>query len=718
MGGTMRGKRLYTVSALLGLGTLAGCAADESNKPGPQAEGPTAIEGDWGDESKYPELGGAYSNLTAMNGTCTFVAKDGAVTIALDTSAQTVVVAKRAVDSLLVINGIATCTDSVTNGNTTVSTKAIKTIAITAATATADQNVVLDFLAGTFAVGAKGKAGITVKLDGDGSNGDTLAIRGTSGKDAFAAGASGVATGATGFAINNDTYADIDIIGVENVSVSLAAGDDTFTGAGGFGTGNAFPAALTVFGGADKDTLTGGAGADSINGGAGDDVLAGGLGADKINGDSEDDTINAAADVDGADIMICGAGSNDKVSYALRGAAANGTTEKIHVSVGTPYWDDDSNNATPTVPHGDDGDVATNEKDDVDTTCEILVGGMGDDALMGDSAVNTIYGGPGNDIFSGAGGADILYGEAGDDTFDETLYADVDNDGFPNEAATSQGPTGADTFIGGDGTDLVDYSARSVTVNVVMDGDVKTIATVAAGTSPRTDGEATAAENDNVINDIENVYGGKGNDNLTGNALNNVLRGGYGTDVLSGLAGDDTFDEKLGWDPTANSNAGDWDPALSSGNDTLIGGGGVDTADYSLRTAALVIVMDGIAGTPGSFDGVDIDGNGAADEHDDVYDDVENLLGGTGNDALTGNAGDNDIKGGAGADNISGLAGNDNLAGDAGDDSISGGNGDDTIDGGGNQTSTGVITCGLGDDVAFNSLVSIAALDTSCELKF
>jgi Ca2+-binding RTX toxin-like protein len=651
-----------------------------------------------------------------MSGTCTFVAKDGAVTIALDTSAQTVVVAKRAVDSLLVINGIATCTDSVTNGNTTVSTKSIKTIAITAATATADQNVVLDFLAGTFAAGAKGKAGITVKLDGDGSSGDTLAIRGTSGKDAFAAGATGVATGATGFAINNDTYPDIDVIGVENLSVSLAAGDDTFTGAGGFGTGNAFPTALTVYGGADKDSLTGGAGADSINGGAGDDVLAGGLGADAINGDADNDVINAAADVDGADVMICGAGSTDKVSYAARGASGNGTTEKIAVSVGTAYWDHDSNGATATVARGDDGDAATSEADDVDTTCEVLVGGMGDDVLTGDANVNTIYGGPGADTLSGAAGADVLYGEAGNDTFDETLYEDGDSDGFADDVAASQGPSGADTFVGGDGTDLVDYSARSVTVTAVMDGDVKTIATVAAGTSPRTDGES--GENDNVVNDVENIYGGKGNDNLTGNALNNVLRGGYGNDTLTGLAGDDTFDEKLGWDPTANSNAGDWDEALSSGNDTLIGGLGVDTADYSERTAALVITMDGVAGTPGVYDGVDTDNNGTANEQDDVYDDVESLIGGTAADTLTGNAGDNDIKGGAGADNISGLAGNDNLAGDAGDDSINGGAGDDTIDGGADQTSTGVITCELGDDVAFNAVASIAANDTSCELKF
>jgi Ca2+-binding RTX toxin-like protein len=705
----MRGKRLYTVSALLGLGTLASCAADES-KPASTGTGPKSVTGDWGDDSAYPELGGAYSNLTAMNGTCTFVAKDGAVTIALDTSAQTVVVAKRAVDSLLVINGVADCTDSVSSAVSTVSTKTIKTIAITAAAASADQNVVLDFLAGTFAVGAKGKAGITIKLDADGSGGDTVAVRGTSAKDAFAAGATGVLAGSTGFAINNDTYGDIDLVGVEHLSVSLAAGDDTFTGAGGFGTGNAFPTALTVFGGADKDTLTGGAGADSINGGAGDDVLAGGLGADKINGDTENDTINQGADPDGADIMVCGAGTTDKVSYSLRGSAANGTTEKLKVTVGTPYYDDDSDVTTPDIPQlPNDGDSATSEADDIDTTCEILVGGMGDDTLSGDSTANTIYGGPGMDTLNGAGGNDVLYGEAGNDTFDETLYDDEDADGLPYEVAASQATTGADTFIGGDGTDVIDYSARTGIVTAVMDGDVKTIASIAAGTSPRTDGES--GENDNVVNDIENIYGGENNDALTGNALNNLLRGGPGNDVLTGLAGDDTFDEKTGWDTSSPPAVAD--ATLDSGNDTLVGGAGTDTADYSLRNTALVIVMDGATNS-----GVDSDGDGTADEHDLVGADVENLLGGLLGDVLTGNALDNDIKGGATADTISGAAGNDNLAGDAGDDSIDGGAGDDTIDGGADQTSSGVISCGLGDDVAFNAVISIAAADMSCELKF
>jgi Ca2+-binding RTX toxin-like protein len=341
---------------------------------------------------------------------------------------------------------------------------------------------------------------------------------------------------------------------------------------------------------------------------------------------------------------------------------------------------------------------------------------MGDDTLSGDSTVNTIYGGPGKDTLSGAGGNDILYGEAGNDTFNETLYADEDADGLPYEVAAAQASTGADTFIGGDGTDLVDYSARTANVTAIMEGAATNSVNIAIGTVPRKDGES--GEGDNVYTDVENIYGGTGDDDLTGNALANVLRGGAGDDKLSGLAGDDTFDEKLGWDSAANSGAGDFDATMTSGNDKLIGGDGVDTADYSGRTKKLVIDMAGTSSVADNDDGIDTDEDGTLEEADDVYADVENLLGGDGADVLTGNALDNDIKGGAGADDITGLAGNDNLDGAAGDDSIDGGLGDDTLDGGADQTTTGVITCDLGDDVAFNALVSIAAGDVSCELKF
>ncbi|MFM2078351.1 MAG: hypothetical protein RJA49_2241 [Actinomycetota bacterium] len=703
----MGGKRYYTVSAVLGLGTLlASCAADSK---GGLASGPKVINGDWGDETKYPEYGGAFSNLTAAGMTsCVFTAKTGALVIELDNSPQTVVLAKRAADSLLLINGDhKVCTDSISLLATTVSTKNIKTVSITDSANAVSQNVVLDFLAGTFGAGAKAKAGITVDLGTGGT--DTLAIRGTTGKDAFAAGDTGVAVGATGFAINTDAFADIDMIGVDALTVSMAGGDDVFTGQGGSGTGAAFATALSVFGGADKDNLTGGDEADMIYGGAGDDTLAGGPDDDTINGDEGDDTITQGAAPDGADIIICGAGYKDKVSYALRGDLANGLTERVTVTVGTPW--------------SDDGDQAgLGEKDDVGTTCEILVGGMGNDTLTGDDHANkgsadlvntkgdTIYGGPGNDTLSGGQGNDTLYGEAGDDTFSETKLVDGDADFVLDIDYTAQATTGQDTFVGGDGTDTVDYSARQGALTVVMDGDPKSILTVlAAVNTSKNDGET--GEFDNVCTDVENVYGGGGGDKLTGNAANNVLRGGAGNDELYGLAGDDTFDEQNGWDTSVLAAAVPVaaDPSLTSGNDKISGGEGIDTVDYSLRTTILDVDMVGTANAADADDGI-------TGETDDVFADCENLIGGVAANTLVGNDSDNVLTGGAAADDISGGKGGDTIFGKAGDDALSGGEGDDTIDGGADQTVAAYTTCGDGDDVAFNTFVD--PLDSTCEIHF
>lgn len=57
--------------------------------------------------------------------------------------------------------------------------------------------------------------------------------------------------------------------------------------------------------------------------------------------------------------------------------------------------------------------------------------------------------------------------------------------------------------------------------------------------------------------------------------------------------------------------------------------------------------------------------------------DIENAIGGSGNDQITGNELDNVLKGGDGNDTISGGAGNDYIEGGDGNDNITGGQGDD-----------------------------------------
>ena len=143
----------------------------------------------------------------------------------------------------------------------------------------------------------------------------------------------------------------------------------------------------------------------------------------------------------------------------------------------------------------------------------------------------------------------------------------------------------------------------------------------------------------------------------SGGAGDDVLRGGAGADTLNGDAGDDRFDEET----------------TSNGGDVINGGAGDhDLVDYSARTAALTVTMDGVAAN-----------DGETGETDNVKSDVEDIIGGTVADTITGNASNNKIKGGDGNDVLSGGAGDDVFdqgAAADGNDTITGGTGADTID--------------------------------------
>ncbi|MFM2419110.1 MAG: hypothetical protein RL385_3833, partial [Pseudomonadota bacterium] len=107
---------------------------------------------------------------------------------------------------------------------------------------------------------------------------------------------------------------------------------------------------------------------------------------------------------------------------------------------------------------------------------------------------------------------------------------------------------------------------------------------------------------------------------------------------------------------------------VTSGGDTFVGGDGVDTVNYTTRSAALTVTMaDGLAN------------DGLSGELDNVGSDVENLWAGSAADLITGNALNNEITTGTGADTVYGLAG------------------DDLIDTGSAET----VDCGAGDDVSF-----------------
>lgn len=153
---------------------------------------------------------------------------------------------------------------------------------------------------------------------------------------------------------------------------------------------------------------------------------------------------------------------------------------------------------------------------------DTLVGFAGDDRLNGNGGDDILNGGDGDDIISGGSGDDVIDAGAGDDH----IYAEA----------------GADIIDGGDGIDIASYWGSKTGITIDLE----------AGT-----GQNGYAQGDSLSN-IEQIGATFFNDNLSGNALENLFFSGSGDDVIDGRAGDDRIYASLG-------------------NDTLIGGAGADT---------------------------------------------------------------------------------------------------------------------------------------------
>ena len=93
-----------------------------------------------------------------------------------------------------------------------------------------------------------------------------------------------------------------------------------------------------------------------------------------------------------------------------------------------------------------------------------------------------------------------------------------------------------------------------------------------------------AGENDKLYADLENLTGGKGNDWIVGNGLNNVVRGGAGNDTLEGSSGNDTLYGDAGLDKIYAQSGDDTiyvrkpTGSLLADNDLVDGGIGTDKA--------------------------------------------------------------------------------------------------------------------------------------------
>lgn len=199
--------------------------------------------------------------------------------------------------------------------------------------------------------------------------------------------------------------------------------------------------------------------------------------------------------------------------------------------------------------------VAFGDGNDTFTGIEGVIGSALSDNITGDDGDNVIKAGAGNDYVFGGSGDDIVFDGAG---------ADKVSGAFGDDIFVAAPDGERDQFFGGQGFDVVDYSASetSITVNL-QNGQV-----------------AGASGNDKLL-DIEGVVGGKGNDQLLGSMGDDRFDGGAGDDVIVGGRGHDTLTGGEGADTFVFAQNDVKTGNVYHGFDTITDFGAGDKIDFS-----------------------------------------------------------------------------------------------------------------------------------------
>ncbi|MBB2924504.1 calcium-binding protein [Cellulomonas cellasea] len=238
--------------------------------------------------------------------------------------------------------------------------------------------------------------------------------------------------------------------------------------------------------------------------------------------------------------------------------------------------------------------------------------------------------------FAGRGSGTVALGFEtfqGSSTWDYVRY-----DTAPGHPCTVRGTDGPDELTGTPGADVVCAGAGDDRVSGLGGDDV--------------------------------LIGGEGDDVLLGGDGHDLLQGGWGSDVLDGGADSGRSEGGQGDDRFVTG-------AEPDGAHQLLGGPGRDVADYGARTGAVTVSLDGVGGdgAPGEGDAVGVPAPWNASP------DIEELVGGRGDDVLTGVQWWETLVGGPGADLLRGAGGADTLLGSdgvEGNDRLDGGDGPDT----------------------------------------
>ncbi len=449
----------------------------------------------------------------------------------------------------------------------------------------------------------------------------------------------------------------------------------------GGGTGND-----QLWFGAGRDTVYGGYGDDYILSQTGDndtapDLLYGGFGNDHINS-----SLGASADAifgeDGNDTLIFGdqdvaVGGRGADVFSFGGYQAGTSMQAtiLDLEVGEAIqWQslfyDNAWFVGPIV--SGDGSTTGPSRIEVGVANGQTIVYFGQDSLPGADFILKLKGvfSPNQLEVDASNGSALLLRVQGSGGNDTLVAGDFVSGSYSGSGNTYDGHAGNDT---------IDYS--STTQGIVLD----LMLTSGNVTGP----EITA---DTLIS-IENIIGGLGDDQISGDSIGNLIEGLGGDDTIAGGAGNDSVNGGAGNDGILG-NTGDDFLVGSAGDDTLLGDNGSDQ-------------LFGGAGNDQLFGGAQVDTLAGGDGDDllngELGDDalyggngLDTLDGGDGNDLMTGNAGNDQLLGGLGADTMLGGDDNDTLDGGDGDDTVSGTKGNDDVSGGlGND----VVVGGDGNDV-------------------
>jgi Ca2+-binding RTX toxin-like protein len=395
-----------------------------------------------------------------------------------------------------------------------------------------------------------------------------------------------------------------------------------------------------------NDTVYAGAGNDTIVNFMGQPYYgtwSNGTAITYIDAGNGNNWLQAGSGAFGAERVITGSG-NDYIDVGKTGETeASGHTDTVTSGAGndTVYVGNSHNSSTYTqrVDAGDGDDqvyawgVGFNS----------MLGGAGNDTLVGGSGANTLSGGSGNDSLLGGASVDSITGDAGDDTL--------------------TGGTGADFLWGGDGNDHVTTNGNNASVFGGLGNDT----VISTGTSKFLMGEAGDDYMVQTGGAISVISSGLGNDTIftTGSLSVETIYGGYGNDLIDArnggsingdyIFGDDALVEITGGNDTIYSSDGASSVLAGAGNDLITTGLASD-------------LIQGHAGNDTIYSNAGNDSIWSHAGSDLIY-------GGGGNESIYAGDDNDTVYGGDGADSIWGGIGDDWLDGAEGNDSIVGGEG-------------------------------------------